>query len=260
MSDTQIVTGLSILASGFSQINCGLSILHWHMVVFLAWFSSVTHLTTLTFLRRYIHDNRGIRTLRLLLMMLLVVTLAVALVPTGGSCGLQTAADFYRLYNGTTQTWSDPPVFPGSPAKCCFLEMSDPSIFLGPDSNYWLSMGSSEVVLIISSFTRALKLFRGSSNFFKQWLRHKPARLCKHIARNFEARYLNSTSRLGRQICFICHSGIMVFIVFMRAIYDLTDSMLWEVCQVTAILWYMSLQIFRFHGYHSPWPGERCAS
>lgn len=90
MSDVQLITGLSILASGFSQIGCGISIYHWNTVVFLAWFSSVTHLSTMTFLRRYVHDHHGIRILilRLGLMVSLVLMLAVALISTGGECGL----------------------------------------------------------------------------------------------------------------------------------------------------------------------------
>jgi hypothetical protein len=242
MSDTQIVTGLSILASGFSQINCGFSIFHLHMVVFLAWFSSVTHLTTLTFLRRHIHDNHGIRTLRLILMMLLVVTLAVALAPTGGACGLQNAGQ----YNYTLTTVSNSPnssnwystpeaVFPGSPAKCCFLEMHDYATFIGSDNTYFISMITSEVVLISSSFTRVMKLFRGSSDFAKRWLRHKPAQMCKRIARKFEERYNNPNLKTTQRINFLSHCAIMVFIVFARAIYDLAESMLWEVCRLDAV-------------------------
>jgi hypothetical protein len=85
------VTGIAILASGFSQVKCGLSTFHWQIVVYLAWFSSSTHLT---FLRRYTVKNRGFRALRILLMLALVTMLAVALIPTGGDCGLNPQGDY----------------------------------------------------------------------------------------------------------------------------------------------------------------------
>lgn len=88
-SDAQIVTGLSILAGGFSQLNGGIAIFHWNIIAYLAWYPSVTHLCTLTFLRRYFQANPGIRMLRMILILLLGLMLAVALLPTGGACGLQ---------------------------------------------------------------------------------------------------------------------------------------------------------------------------
>ncbi|KFY82344.1 hypothetical protein V500_10610 [Pseudogymnoascus sp. VKM F-4518 (FW-2643)] len=191
MSDAQIVTGLSILIGGFSQINFGLSIFHWHMVVRLAWFSSVTHLTTLTFLRRYIHDNRVVRILRLVLMLVLMIMLAVALIPTGGECGLEN----YSPWGPSSYTYdmkiesyeSESPVYPGSPAKCCFLAMSDKASFIGTTHKFDVMM-ISEALLIGSTLTRVLKLFRTSSEFSTTWLRHKPAQMCKRIARKLEER------------------------------------------------------------------------
>lgn len=51
-SDQQVLTGISILASGFSQLCLGISAYHWQTVVNLAWLSSMTHLITLTSLKR----------------------------------------------------------------------------------------------------------------------------------------------------------------------------------------------------------------
>ena len=51
LSDQQLVTGIALLASGYSQLSYGLSSYHWQLIVYLAWFSSLTHLTTLTALR-----------------------------------------------------------------------------------------------------------------------------------------------------------------------------------------------------------------
>jgi hypothetical protein len=58
ISDLQLITGLAIIICGFVQRKCGLSAYHWRRVVQLAWFSSVTHLCCLTFLRDYLHTNK----------------------------------------------------------------------------------------------------------------------------------------------------------------------------------------------------------
>jgi len=52
-------------------------------MVYLAWFAHVTHLSTLTFLRRYLFLNTGERNWRVASMALLVCLLVVAEVPTG---------------------------------------------------------------------------------------------------------------------------------------------------------------------------------
>lgn len=83
MSDAQILTGFSILISGYSQLRCGLSCYHWQLLVYLAWFSNVTHLACLTFLRHYLYSHPGERAWRLVLMGLFAVMLLVAMVPTG---------------------------------------------------------------------------------------------------------------------------------------------------------------------------------
>ncbi|KAH9875380.1 hypothetical protein J1614_004872 [Plenodomus biglobosus] len=83
MSDIQILTGLSILTSGYTQLHCGLSVYHWQILVYLTWFCSLTHLSCLTFLRTHLHNHPGERWWRLIAMGLLVAMLIAALLPTG---------------------------------------------------------------------------------------------------------------------------------------------------------------------------------
>lgn len=216
MSDTQIVTGLSILASGFSQLNSGLGIFHWNIVAYLAWFSSVTHLCTLTFLRRYFQANPDIRMLRMILMLLLTLTLAIALLPTGGACGPS-----YEYNRG---------VYPGAPAKCCFLLMGRRHGFIADGGAYIVSLIISEVLLIISSAAaRAIKLFRSSSDSARIWLRHKPAQLCKRFVRKLEEKHNRTSRGLTRLIYYAGHCTVITFILLARAIYDLANSIFWEV-------------------------------
>ncbi|WDK16565.1 hypothetical protein CGRA01v4_07848 [Colletotrichum graminicola] len=53
------------------------------MVVYIAWFSSVTHLSALTFLRAYLAKHFDGRLWRLALLSVLLILLFVAVVPTG---------------------------------------------------------------------------------------------------------------------------------------------------------------------------------
>jgi hypothetical protein len=82
MSDLQILTGLSILISGYVQLSYGITCWHWQQLVYLAWFSSVTHQACLTFLRPYLHQHPTERTWRLVLMGIMCSMLIGALVPT----------------------------------------------------------------------------------------------------------------------------------------------------------------------------------
>lgn len=85
MSDLQIVTGFSILISGFTQLRCGLTAYHWLLIVKLAWFSSLTHLSCLRLLRTYLYSRASERLWRLLAMGALAIMLAVGLFSTGNS-------------------------------------------------------------------------------------------------------------------------------------------------------------------------------
>ncbi|KAJ5522095.1 hypothetical protein N7527_006210 [Penicillium freii] len=82
MSDVQIITGISIIVSGAAQLKCGISTHQWQVLVYLAWFSSLTHLSCLTLLRNYLHQRPAERIWRLFCMFVLVVLLILAFLPT----------------------------------------------------------------------------------------------------------------------------------------------------------------------------------
>jgi hypothetical protein len=82
MSDLQIVTGISILISGYAQLRCGISTYHWQVMVWLAWFSSLTHMACLTFLRNYLYTHPSERLWRLFGMLSIAGLLFVAMLPT----------------------------------------------------------------------------------------------------------------------------------------------------------------------------------
>lgn len=82
MSDLQIVTGFAILLSGFAQLKCGLAALKWRVILDLAWFSCLTHLSCMTMLRKYLHTHTFERLWRLLAMGALATFMAVGLLFT----------------------------------------------------------------------------------------------------------------------------------------------------------------------------------
>lgn len=102
-SDQQIVTGLAILVSGYVQLgNAGLAVYHWHIVIDLAWFSSVTHLTTPTCLRTYFWKNRTLAIVRVFCMLVIAVVLLSALVSIGytaSRCPIPVGLPAWCLYH-----------------------------------------------------------------------------------------------------------------------------------------------------------------
>ncbi|KAJ5538397.1 hypothetical protein N7494_007876, partial [Penicillium frequentans] len=104
MSDIQIVTGFSIMISGFVQLKCGLATYHWLVIVHLAWLSCLTQLSCLTLLRNHLHDHPTERTIRLLVVGALVILLIVGLSFTGNYHWAFNADNIYH------PTLSDPAI------------------------------------------------------------------------------------------------------------------------------------------------------
>ncbi|KAJ3539856.1 hypothetical protein NM208_g5315 [Fusarium decemcellulare] len=82
MCDVQIVTGLGILISGYSDLPKGISAYHFLLVTHVAWFSNLTHICGLTVLRRYLHSRPAEKWGRLFCMALLSAMLLGAMAPT----------------------------------------------------------------------------------------------------------------------------------------------------------------------------------
>lgn len=82
LADSQLIAGIAILTSGYYSLTCGLSVYHWQTVVHLGWFSCLTHLSTLSALRTYLHLNKAARAWRLFLMTVLAILVFLAFIPT----------------------------------------------------------------------------------------------------------------------------------------------------------------------------------
>lgn len=83
LCDIQVFTGIAILISGFISLSTGISAYHWQIIAYLAWFSSITHLSGLTVLRNHEYHPQRNTKVRLVLMFVLLTLLIVATIPTG---------------------------------------------------------------------------------------------------------------------------------------------------------------------------------
>jgi hypothetical protein len=220
MSDQQIITGIALLGSGFSQLRCGISAYHWQITIYLVWFSSFTHLATLTFLRRYLYENVPLRSWRLGLMTVLIASLVIALIPTGN------------------QAWLSDTDFAGIPAWCLF-NYSDGDIANLNDRGASLngSMELSILVLVFSYATRAIKIFRWSSMQSRLYLRSKPGNaITKHLDKLYTG---SQNTRTKTWVFLISYYIILSILLVVRSWFDLFESMMFEVsdCIVSMGMW-----------------------
>lgn len=210
-SDQQLVTGIALLISGYAQLRCGLSSYHWQMIVYLAWFSSLTHLTTLTILRQYFRDNPAPRLWRAILMLVMLIMLVIALLPTGDF-------SWFGSYDA----------FGGLPALCCFRKL----IARSPEARFefrvfkTIPMLISITVLLSGYLTRVIKLSRQATAFIKFRIRTKPGKMLKDALKN-------SIKRARKPNAFwywrMKHLVLETTYVLLRAYFDIYESTIWEV-------------------------------
>ena len=206
-SDQQIVTGIALLASGYSQLSSGLDAYHWQIIVYLAWFSSLTHLTTLTVLRNYFQDHPATRTWRLILMIVTVSLLGVALLPTGNVWWLGDPD-------------SEFPDTSGVPASCFFQGRYFSKQTQSP------SMIISLLVLVFGYVTRVVKLWPSISNFTTYWLKAKPGNTIKKWLRVSHA----CSKQPNANVCWTHLRMVFEIIFILTLAYSaVLGSMLWEV-------------------------------
>jgi hypothetical protein len=207
MSDLQILSGLSILISGFAQLKCGLSIYHWQVLVYLAWFSSLTHLSCLTFLRKYLNEHPGERNWRVFAMLILVILLVVALLPTG-------TIDVER-YTG---------VWLSDHAICIYDRLS----LLDTDSGPFISMIVSVLFVSLGFMSRIVKLYPALSltvmGKCRRYLSDRALRLLRFVYKNYSG--CSYKAKLGRAMIY---RSLLVVLLAFRALLDMWSSMAAEV-------------------------------
>lgn len=204
-SDQQMITAITILVSGYVQLHCGLTVYHWRIVVYLAWFSSLTHLATLTVLRRYFRANPVIRNWRIILMLVVMVLLIVALLPmaSGG--------------------WGD---YPGEPAACYFKVLGSQAM---DTSSFSEDTVVSLLVLIASYLARAIKLFDSGSTVARLLLRRVPSDLSKRMLDFIHVISRSLRPGWSKWAVTYLYKACLVIYITAKALCDLIESMFWEV-------------------------------
>ena len=209
-SDLELVTGIAILASSFPQLSTNIPSYYWQIAVYLGWFATTTHLTTLTVLRQYLREHPFLRNCRVLLMVGSALLLAAALLPTG---------DRYWLVDDNGH------FIGGVPAMCHFKRLAHADNFTVLKTPGF-AMVVSLLILFFGYTSRLLKLSKGASAFVKRWGRTKPGDKLR--------KYLDQTiRRLNRPGAFfwwrVQYISLEICLILGRATLDAYGSMLWEV-------------------------------
>ena len=213
-SDLQVMTGIAILISAYSQISCGLQYYHWQIAVDLALFSSITHLTTLTCLRRYFQKRRALRMWRLVCMAIIGVLLSVAL----GSTGYNMKSSF----PGDRSLGLD-----AKPAWCLFQwnVLDDEIDYIEYN---WLYTAILLGYLAVSYISRAIQLFPESTRKARTSFRPLLGKPYKRWLTSLRNRALKSRSLFWVFV----HNVLLSVSCAFKATADLYGSILFEVWAV----------------------------
>ena len=225
-SDTQILTGIAILVSGYVQLPAGLDLYHWSILVDLAWFSSLTHLTTLTALREYFRKRVTLAVVRTIFMGLNLILLVVAMVPVGYST----------------------PVFVSPAPAICLFKLNLPWDQLGIMSSptEQSSAGYSATIsfdgaliaitwtfLLISYLTRVIRLYSKPAALAQKCLRSWPGLVGTRLYQAVRSRKDATSSAILSGLLTGTLLLLRALYVLAKAIYILTESMSYEVGDIT---------------------------
>lgn len=174
-ADQQIITGIAILAAGFSRLQ-NLSVYHLHVVIYLAWMSSNTHLTAVSLLQLEFRNQKSltVRIVRLTGMIVLALLLLVGLVPTTCVNWNIIVSQYQQVYPSEGGV-SDYLIAPAVPARCFW---QNPTL-----GGFQTVAICSFLILILSYAWKATLLFKTSHRFFKNICRHH---LQHHLAKRLD--------------------------------------------------------------------------
>jgi hypothetical protein len=198
-------------------LTCGLSAYHWQVVVYLAWFSSLTHLSCLSVLRSYLYKKPGQRLWRWIAMAVIIVMLVTAIVPTGNF-------NWFESSDATEQQQLQPP--PGSYAICLYRHP-----VLKNSENY-PSMVISTLLLILGFLNRIVRLHKRLSIDLALYLRSRLSEFIRKYLRRIYAWCDVQTTPRSLSRLLVYRPLLTIFLVF-RLSLDLWSSMFLEVCAVS---------------------------
>ncbi|KAJ5156839.1 hypothetical protein N7492_009642 [Penicillium capsulatum] len=230
MSDIQIITGISILVSGASQLQQYLSCYQWQVVVYLAWFSSLTHLSGLTLLRNYLYHRPAQRVWRLCSMLVLIIMLVFALIPTVNYQWVQRSDSSSAFVPGLADyAW-------------CYLNPTNHHLNPGHTGTQYqytkqavFAVVLSILLLVLGFMARLFKLHRNASLGLNEKIRGN----LSHYLRNWLRRLYNwldiqgSSRNLKRTMLY---RPLLALFLTGRISLDLASSMFFELT-LAQVLW-----------------------
>ncbi|KAH8884072.1 hypothetical protein GQ53DRAFT_830005 [Thozetella sp. PMI_491] len=262
--DAQIVTGIGILVSGFGSLKNGLSAYHWQLIVYLAWFANLTHISGLTFLRNYLQKHRDERNWRLAAMGILLVFLIIAEVPTGffnwsntgpypgeisAANSSSYASCFFEMHTAKARFID---AQQGSRVEYCSPSYEDISLCLDEtrdmelvDTTAFQTMILSTVLLIFSFATRTIKLSKRLSTLFNHQIRDKISNVTHDWIETLYNKVQgdkNTLTRRHREYMII--KPMFAVILLCRLYADLYTSMLSEVFWLIVSTVWGSIHLF----------------
>ena len=167
LSDQQLLTGLAVLIASF-WTHCSISVYHFALVNDLAWFSSSVHVTTLSVLRQYLHDNTLLRNWRVALMTILALLLVASTIMEGH------------------REWFDSWPYD---AQCLFSNLSGN---IGGAPRYWMLVGLT--LISINYPLSIIPLFDRPMEFVDKWLYKKPRAASDQAAKRLKEYSSHTTS------------------------------------------------------------------
>ena len=206
-SDLQMLTGFAILISGYTQLHTGLAAYHWQIVVDLAWFSSITHLTTLTCLRDYFREHPTPRIVRLMCMGIIAVMLTCALASTG-------------YWNNSNSS-----LLLGYPAQCFYHPHSE----LKKQDYNGVYIALAAALLGISYIIRIPQLFKSTSKRIKYHVRTRPSKFLKRLVVDARKRAAAAPKRFAQLFWTLVSLSVFSIYCLLKGAVELYGSLLWEV-------------------------------
>lgn len=147
LSDQQFLTGLAILSAGLWE-HCSISVYHFTLVLDMGWFSSTTHLVTISHLYPYLRRDKMRRNFRVFLMVIMIALLTTYTV--------MRSHKLWYLY------WT-------TPAQCLFDDLA------GNASRYSISLYIFAISLAYVSMI--VMLYESAHEACRKWLLDKPTAL-----------------------------------------------------------------------------------
>ncbi|KAM7210135.1 hypothetical protein V8F06_014479 [Rhypophila decipiens] len=231
LSDAQIVTGLAILISGYCAALRGMSGYHWRMLVRVAWFSTITHLAALSFLRTHLHRNKLKRAIRLILMGCLAIMLIFATLVTADSA------------------------FQNNLPAICFLNIPKSHTALKN-----LDVVASVLMLMYNIVLREFKLHRAFSEGIPRKIRRLLIRLTEPVTRTILRNVTKPTSNkrmrgLKRATYAMLFQPLIASLVVTRTYYFVYTSMTAEIYWLLVSAFWGTLSLLELRNGINP-PGE----